>query len=105
MKFFYKLVVLLFSMAMSQTIYAASCTQRDNSIGVAGVSTINGDLYVQVTDHDNQCGCGVFRFSPLLADTDKVLSIVLSSKLASQKVRIDLYDETDCDTARQIYIQ
>ena len=105
MKNLYKILIASSAFLMSQNIYAASCAQTSNVIGLVGLGNPDGKIYAGVSGHNNQCGCDIFRFSAKSTDTKAALSILLSAKMANKKVRIDLSDDTDCDSAIKAYVE
>lgn len=82
------------------------CVQNNNELtGLVGLDGGNGLVYATTTSVNNECACARVRFRPENTDTDKALSILLSAKMANMKVRIDLLDENNCDSAFRVYIQ
>lgn len=91
--------------AFSAQSALAVCSQQWNKIGLVGLDSTNGNVYVGVTEHNNNCNCDGVRFKEVNADTDKALSVLLSAKMSEKKVRIDFLDANDCDSAHRVYIQ
>ena len=89
---------------ISSTVYATGCTQSNNKIGLVGVDHTNGTIYAGVSQHNNGCSCSSVRFTPANADEKSVLSVLLAAKLAEKKVRIDLKDNNNCNSAYRVYI-
>ncbi len=84
---------------------AATCVQTGNSIGLTGLDNSNGSVYAAISSPSNQCGCSFVRFATANTDTDKALSILLSAKLSQSLVRIDILDQSNCNTAYRVYLQ
>ena len=99
-----KILISAIILMISQSLYALNiCTQTGNKITLLGRDN-NGSIYSSVTEHNNQCGCSSFRFKEINTDTQMALSILLSAKLSDNKIRVDLKDENDCNSAYQLYI-
>lgn len=97
--------LLLSGLACSEAI-SAMCTQYNNALnGLVGLDSGSGRLYAAVSSSSNECSCDQFRFKPEDTDVNMALSILLSAKMADKKVRIDLDDATDCNTAVRVYVQ
>lgn len=88
----------------SSHVFAGSCEQSYNSVGFLGVDSSNGTIYVAVSGHNNKCNMSSFRFQEVNADTDKILSILMTAKISEKKVRIDLKDSTDPNSAYRVYM-
>lgn len=84
---------------------AGACTQTNNKVGFVGLDSSGGSIYVDVSEHSDQCGCNYVRFLPENADTDKVLSILLAARLAEKRVRIDINNSESCNTGYRVYLQ
>lgn len=99
-------IALLMLAGYSQASLAASCTQNSNNLnGLVGLDSGAGNIYASIISTPNECGCRHVRFAPANTDTKSALSILLAAKMANKKVRIDLLDKTNCDTAYRVYIQ
>ncbi|GAB1624098.1 hypothetical protein AAOGI_41480 [Agarivorans albus] len=83
---------------------AEHCVQNYNTIGLVGLDNPNGSLFASVSGHNNGCGCNYVRFYSKNTDTDKALSILTAAKLANKKVRIDLSDKNNCNSAYRVYL-
>lgn len=67
---------------------------------------VDGLVYSGVSTSSTQtCNCTSVRFHPDRTNTDKALSILLAAKLAGKKVRVDLQEEGNCNTAYRVYMQ
>ncbi|TVZ37143.1 hypothetical protein P886_1484 [Alteromonadaceae bacterium 2753L.S.0a.02] len=84
---------------------AGTCAQSNNKVGFVGLDSAGGAIYVDVSEHSNQCGCNYVRFYPENSDTDKVLSILLAARLTEKRVRIDINDSNSCNSGYRVYIQ
>jgi len=84
---------------------AAVCSQHGNKIGFFGLDSHEGQVYASVSEHNNGCSCSRFRFRPSNTKTDMVLSILMAARLAEKKVRVDLKNASDCNSAYRIYIE
>ncbi|WP_340680470.1 hypothetical protein [Paraglaciecola sp.] len=69
---------------------------------LVGLDGTDGRVYVVVTSQQNQCGMSEFRFYP--NNTGKALSILLATKIAGKKVRIDSIDSSDPNSVNRVYI-
>lgn len=97
--------LLFITLLLSSTLASsASCVQTNNSIGLIGLDGRN-IIYSGVSDHSNQCGCTNFRFKEIYTDHKVALSVLMSAKMSNKKVRIDILDETDCNSAYRVYVQ
>lgn len=102
-----KIILLLGSFLFSQIAAAQGCTQNYNTVGFVGMDGQVGDsgmLYVAVSGHNNGCNKNYFRFKASETDTDMALSILLAAKMAGKKVRIDLKNKDDRNSAYRVYI-
>lgn len=97
--------VLLFVMASAFSNISFACTQDNNLIGLMGLDNSSGTIYMSVLSSSNQCSCTSVRFTAGNADTKMVLSILMAAKLAEKKVRVDLLDAKNCNSAYRVYIQ
>lgn len=95
----------LFAVATLSQEALATCAQNNNKLGLVGLDSSNGIVYARVSDHDNACGCNEFRFMPDNTDTKMALSVLLSARVSSRRVRIDVLDPTNCNSAHRVYIQ
>ena len=94
--------VLLFSAQFA----VAYCAQNNNELsGLVGVDGKDGMVYATVSSDTNECSCTSVRFKEVNADTDKVLSVLLAAKVSNVKVRVDLLDPADCNSAQRVYMQ
>ena len=92
--------------AYSHSSFAQSCSQNNNTLsGLAGLDSQGGNIFASVTSDTNECGCKSVRFNRDNTDTEAALSVLLSAKLANKKVRVDILDRTDCNSAYRVYIQ
>lgn len=95
----------VFSM-YSQVSFAEACTQNNNELnGLVGLDSSSGTIYASISSNTNECSCTNVRFTEANTDTKSALSILLAAKMADKKVRIDLLDKTNCNTAYRVYIQ
>ena len=78
--------------------------QHNNTITLMGVDGSDGHIFAGVTG-STEGYCTAFRFYSARSDTDKILSILTAAKLAGKRVRVDLADSSDCNTAFRAYIQ
>ncbi|MEP0176633.1 MAG: hypothetical protein ABJH28_09255 [Paraglaciecola sp.] len=92
-------------MFTSAAASSANCSQKNNTVGFMGVDGGDGKIYVAVSDHNGGCDTNSFRFKPDNADTDKILSVLLTAKVANMKVRIDVIDSTDQNSAYKVYLE
>ena len=84
----------------------AGCTQNNNELnGLVGLDSEIGSVYAATTSVSNECSCAAVRFRPEITDTKMALSVLLSAKLAGKKVRVDLLDASDCNSAFRVYVQ
>jgi len=102
-----KIVVGLCIVVLSTAnVFAASaCVQADNKVGLVGLDNSNSTVYVSTPVSNNGCNCTNFRFSKVNTDTSMALSLLLSAKISGKSVRIDLLDETNCNSAYRVYLQ
>ena len=100
------LVLFLASLPLAQNA-AAICSQFDNRVDFMGYDGSNLRLYVEVSGHDNNCGCSFFRFKEANLDIRVALAILLSARLMDQTVRIDVKDPAgpNCNEAVKIFLQ
>ena len=99
----YLLIILLSVMFVNYTV--AGCVQNNNKLGLVGLDSSNGTIYAGVFDHDNACACNSFRFLAAKTDNKMALSVLLSAKMSGRRVRIDILDPADCNSAFRVYIQ
>ena len=90
----------LFSLGATAGVVA----QTNNVIGLMGVDSTSGVIYVAVSGYSGG-SCSQIRFNNANADTDKILSVLTAAKLAGKRVRIDLADGADCNSGWRAYIQ
>ncbi len=99
-----KLLLLSASLFLSQLTYAI-CVQNNNSLnGLVGLDNSKGMVFATTISSTNECSCRHVRFREQNTDTKMALSILLSAKVTNQKVRIDLLDEGDCNSAYRVYL-
>ncbi|WP_395377519.1 hypothetical protein [Marinicella sp. W31] len=98
-----KIILLALSLGISQSLFAAVCTQNSNTLTLVGQDS-TGNLFAGVTDHGGECSCDFFRFKEVNTDTKKALDILLRAKINYKKVRIDIKDANDCNSGHQLYI-
>lgn len=104
-RWFLSVLFVIFAGLAASQAYAARCQQTDiELVGTMGV-TETGAIYVTTRESNRQCGCNNMRFSPARANTDHVMSVLLAARLANKKVRIDLENASNCNTAYRVYIQ
>ena len=89
-----------------ESVQAATCVQNDNTLsGLVGLDGSNGQVYAKIESTSSaHCGCTSVRFKHEFTDVNMALSLLLSAKIANQKVRIDLLNEGNCDSAFRVYI-
>lgn len=114
MKLFFRKLSLLIkafvfcsTFVFSQFAAAQGCTQNSNTIGMVGMDGKNGDsgmVYVSVSGHNNGCNKSYFRFKSSNTDVDMALSVLMAAKMANKKVRIDLINKDDKNSAFRVYI-
>lgn len=93
-------------LALSQMALAATCIQNNNVLnGWVGLDSSAGTIYAKTTSSSNECSCANVRFTAANTNTQMVLSILLSAKIAGKEVRVDLIDGNDCNSAYQVYIE
>lgn len=84
----------------------AMCTQNGNSLnGLVGLGSSGTLVYADVNSASNECGCDRFRFQSENTDIKIALSVLLSAKIADKKVRIDIKEPGNCNTATNVYLQ
>lgn len=106
MKKIAKIMVLSAVAMYSQVSFAEDCVQNNNILsGLVGLDSSVGTIYASVSSSSNECSCTNVRFTEANTDTNAALSILLAAKMAEKKVRIDLLDKTNCNTAYRVYIQ
>jgi len=100
-----KYTLLMLSLGLSQITNAATCAQTGNALELTGLDG-NGKVYVSVSEHNNECGCNAFRFTkdPVNDETAYFLDVLLAAKKDYRKVRIDLADDQDCNSANKVFI-
>lgn len=98
------MAVAVFSL-FSLNVLGGQCAQNNNELSFLGMVDGQGMLYAQLNSTTNECSCSVVRFKTENTDTKMVLSILLAARMSSNKVRVDLLDSTDCDSAYKVYIQ
>jgi hypothetical protein len=99
-----KYIVLLIVTLFSCSVYA-SCVQNNNIVTFTGLDSKEGVIYASLSSHDNQCACSSGRFYPQNSRTEMALSILMAAKLSQNKVRIDLMEQGNCNTAYRVYLQ
>ena len=100
-------LVLVCAVLFSGFTIAQGCAQQQNVVGFVGMDGVSGgkgQIFVTVSGHNNDCGYDYFRFRAANTDVDQALSILLAAKMANKKVRIDLIDKADRNTAYRVYI-
>lgn len=94
------------ALALPQMASAQACTQNSNTVGLLGLDGSDGRIYVDVSGHDNGCGCNAFRFIPGTTNTTKAaLAVLLTARSAGKKVRVDLAEPANCNSASRVYVQ
>jgi hypothetical protein len=94
------------SLGLPQGVYAAACTQNKNVLdGRVGLDSSNGTVYAVTNSTSNECSCVETRFTQANTDTQTALSILLSAKISSKKVRIDFLDGSNCNSAYRVYLE
>lgn len=94
------------ALALPQGASAQACTQKSNTVGLLGLDGSDGRIYVDVSGHDNGCGCNAFRFIPGATNNTKAaLGILLTARSSGKKVRIDLVEAANCNSASRVYLQ
>ena len=94
------------ALALPQVASAQACTQNSNTVKLLGLDGGDGRIYVDVSGHDNGCGCNAFRFIPGATNTTKAaLAILLTARSSGKKVRIDLAEAANCNSASRVYLQ
>lgn len=89
-------------------VYAdGSCTQYNNDVsqGLLGLDGADGALYITVKSVSNECACTAYRFKPSNTDVKSALSIALFARASNKKLRIDLINGADCNSAYRVYLQ
>ncbi|UTM58314.1 hypothetical protein L4174_005590 [Photobacterium sp. CCB-ST2H9] len=105
MKKMMKLSLLLACTVYSQASLAEICSQNYNELpGLVGLDSASGNIYATTRSNTNECSCSEVRFTKENTDTDTALSILLAAKMANKKVRVDLKDKNDCNTAYRVYV-
>lgn len=99
-----KCIILLVA-AFFCTSVDANCIQNNNLVTFTGLDSKEGVIYASVSSHDDQCACSYVRFYPQNARTEMALSILMAAKLSETRVRIDLMEQGDCNTAYRVYLQ
>lgn len=95
---------LLMVLFFSTNVYAG-CVQNYNELsGLVGLDNPNGTVYADVKSASKECGCTNVRFYPTGTNTEMALSILMAAKVAGKKVRIDISDEDNCNSAYRVYI-
>ncbi len=97
--------LVLAGMLQAGGVYAASCVQTDNTVGLTGLDNSNGSIYATITSTANQCSCGFVRFTTANTDADAALSVLLAAKLSDTQVRVDILDENNCSSGYRVYLQ
>ena len=106
-----KLITTIILLITGQITLAATCSQTNNSIGLLGFDYSNaGDtkvttIYATLSNHSNQCGCSEVRFKEINTNINVVLDILLAAKTNLKRVRVDLLDAADCNSAQKVYLQ
>ena len=109
-----KLITIVILLITTQITMAAICSQANNSIGLLGFdyTPVSGtvpektNIYASLLNHSNlHCGCTEVRFEEVNTNIDVVLDILLAAKTNFKKVRIDLLDANNCDSAFRVFIQ
>ncbi|WP_064792296.1 hypothetical protein [Shewanella woodyi] len=100
-----KWITLLMATLFSTGVYATSCVQNNNIVTFTGLDSKEGVIYASLSSHDNQCGCSYIRFAPQNTRTEMALSILMAAKLSQNRVRIDLMEHGNCNTAYRVYLQ
>jgi len=100
-----KLQILFMAIFCNVAVAVTQCVQNNNKVGLVGLDSPLGTVYAGVSEHDNKCGCASFRFTDANTDKDMALSILLAARMSQKKVRIDLLDSTNCDSAYRVYIE
>jgi hypothetical protein len=104
MKSIIKTILLSGLFAYSQASFSESCAQSNITLnGLVGLDYA-GNIYASTSSNNEKCSCTSVRFREGNTDIKAALSILLAAKMADKKVRIDLLDKTDCNTAARVYI-
>ena len=102
--FMYKILFFV-AFVLFSDMASAYCAQNNNKLdGLVGVDSKDGMVYANLSSPTEECGCTSVRFKESNADTDKVLSILMTAKLSDKKVRVDLLDPEDCNSAQRVYL-
>jgi hypothetical protein len=106
MKMYVLLSLLLLAVsAPMKALAVEQCAQNNNAIGLVGLDSHDGMVYAAVSSDSNECGCASVRFNPHNGvDVDKALSVLLAAKGMNKRVRVDLHNSQDCDSAYRAYI-
>lgn len=97
-----KSVTFVFTLAISSIAYGG-CTQTGNSINLLTAQSTNANIFTEVLDHNNECGCDSYLFRT--ESSSNVLSLLLSAKTSASKVTIDIDDPNDCKTAFRVGLE
>ncbi len=108
MKNVFKVLSITTFLIFSQSAYSADpCVQTGNSVGLMGLDSSTGTIYVGVSGGVSSCGsnCASFRFTSVNTDTSKVLDILVAAKTLNKTVRIDRPHTASCNSAYRVYIE
>jgi len=97
-------IILLATIFISSDLFAVSCVQNNNEVGLTGLDGPAGSIYVGISQSNKECSCNYFRFYSTNTDTNKALSILMSAKMSGKKVRIDILDSSNCNTGYRVYL-
>jgi len=100
-----KFAFLCFTLLMSGSAFSGTaCVQNNNTIGLIGLDSSSSTVFAGTPSSNNECSCTSFRFLKANTDTSMALSILLSAKMGVKKVRIDLLEAGNCDSAFRVYL-
>lgn len=104
-----KRIFLVFILFLVSQASHGQCSQTNNVLsGLVGLDGGTNKVYAGVQSQKNECSCSLFRFKAdtgIGVDTNMALSILLSAKLADKKVRVDILDPEDCNSAYRVYVE
>ena len=99
------LLIVIALSAYSQACAAETCSQNRNELnGLVGLDSRAKTVYASVLSSSNECACSSVRFLEANTDTKMALSVLLAAKMANKKVRVDLLDKNDCNSAYRVYV-
>ena len=91
---------------LGQNVFSSTCIQDKNKIKMVGLDSRQSTIYASVAESNNACGCRSFRFSEenTGGNNKMALSILLTAKATGKLVRVDLLDESNCNSAFRVYL-